>query len=157
MLSSAGVAGDSFFLFSGASLEAGPDGKPVRTYLKDAYRFHPAQGWSRISDMPRAAVAAPSPAPTHMGRLLVVSGDDGENVEFRPLDRHPGFPRTVLAYDPAADTWSKGGDVPFSKVTVPVVRWNHGFVLPNGEVRPRERTPQVWFAREKPEAAPPQQ
>jgi hypothetical protein len=34
-------------------------------------------------------------------------------------------------------------------VTVPVVRWNGGFVFPNGEIRPRERTPQVWFARAK--------
>lgn len=155
MLSAAGVSGEAFYLFSGASLKAGPDAKPVRTYLKDAYRFHPKQGWSRISDLPRAAVAAPSPAPSSMGTLLILSGDDGANLDFRPLDRHPGFPRTVLAYDPTTDTWSKQGDIPLSRVTVPAVRWNKGFVLPNGEVRPRERTPQVWFAREKPEAAPP--
>jgi N-acetylneuraminic acid mutarotase len=157
MLATAGVAGDSFFLFSGASLHAGTDGKPVRTYLKDAYRFNPAQGWSRISDLPRAAVAAPSPALNILHKLLLVSGDDGENVEFRPLERHPGFPQTALSYDPATDKWNSGGQVPFSRVTVPVVHWDRGFVLTNGEVRPRERTPQVWLAREKTEAEPPQQ
>ncbi len=155
MLATAGVAGDSFFLFSGASLKAGPDGKPVRTYLKDAYRYHPTKGWSRVADLPRAAVAAPSPAPASQGRLLVLSGDDGKDVDFRPLERHPGFPRTILAYDADADTWSPHGELPFSRVTVPVVPWKHGFVLPNGEVRPRERTPQVWMARDNPEAAQP--
>jgi N-acetylneuraminic acid mutarotase len=156
MLATAGTSADSFYLFSGATLRAGPDGKPVRTYLKDAYRFTPATGWTRASDLPRAAVAAPSPAVHSTGRLLVFSGDDGEQVTFRPLEKHPGFPRTILAYDTAADAWSTlREEVPFSRVTVPVVRWNHGFVFPNGEVRPRERTPQVWFAREKPDASQP--
>jgi N-acetylneuraminic acid mutarotase len=145
ILATAGVHGDSFYLFSGASLDAGPDGKPVRTYLKDAYCFSPAKGWARLADLPRPAVAAPSPALSSSRALLVVSGDDGANVDFRPPEQHPGFPRTVLAYDVATDTWSTQEGVPFSRVTVPVVGWNGGFVLPNGEVRPRERTPQVWF------------
>jgi N-acetylneuraminic acid mutarotase len=79
-----------------------------------------------------------------------LNGDDGEQVSLRPLEKHPGFPRTALAYDPAANTWSTQEGVPFSRATVPVVEWNRGFVLPNGEARPRERTPEVWFARESP-------
>jgi N-acetylneuraminate epimerase len=155
MLATAGAAGDAFYLLSGADLHAGPDGKPVRTYLKDAYRFTPAAGWTRIADLPRAAAAAPSPALSARGKLVVLTGDDGEQVAFRPLEKHPGFPRTALAYDPAANTWSTQEGVPFSRVTVPVVPWNGGFVLPNGEARPRERTPEVWFAREKPAEARP--
>jgi N-acetylneuraminate epimerase len=147
IFATAGVFGDAFFLFGGASLEAGPDGKPRRSYLKDAYRFTPAKGWARIADLPRPAVAAPSPALLLAQELLVVSGDDGENVDFRPPEKHPGFPRTVLAYDLKNDIWRTQPGVPFSRVTVPVVRWNSGFVFPNGEIRPRERTPQVWYAR----------
>ena len=149
MLATAGVFGDAFYLFSGVDLQSGPDGTPVRTYLKDAYRFTPAAGWKRVADLPRAAAAAPSPALSISGKLVVLSGDDGEQVSFRPLEKHPGFPRTALVYDTAADAWSTQKGVPLSRATVPAVKWNHGFVLPNGEARPRERTPEVWFTSEK--------
>lgn len=148
MLAVAGVSGDSFFIFSGARLSAGADGKAVREYLRDAYRFTPGKGWSRIADLPRAAVAAPSPA-LHDGgmRLLIVSGDDGANVAFAPVREHPGFPREVLAYDPERDAWSSAGESPFSRATTPVVHWLGREVIPNGEARPRVRTPEVWAAR----------
>ncbi|MFM8470818.1 MAG: galactose oxidase, partial [Limisphaerales bacterium] len=64
MLAVAAVQDGSFFLVSGADLSAGPDGKPVRTYLRDAYRYTSGKGWQRIADLPRAAGAAPSPPPT---------------------------------------------------------------------------------------------
>ncbi len=151
MFAVAGVVGDSFFIFSGAKLHAGADGKPVREYLRDAYRFTPGKGWTRLADMPRAAVAAPSPALKAGGsRLLIVSGDDGTKVDFQPVREHPGFPRDVLAYDVARDEWSSAGEVPFSRGTVPVVRWLGRDVIPNGEVRPRLRTPEVWTVRERP-------
>ena len=63
MLATAGACDGSFFLFSGAALRAGPDGKPVREWLRDAYRYTPGRGWRRIADLPRVSVAAPSPAP----------------------------------------------------------------------------------------------
>lgn len=143
MLAVAGVFEDSFHLFSGAKLTAGPDGNPVREFLHDAYRFTPGQGWKKLADLPRAAVAAPSPAPVIDGKLLVLSGDDGLNTTFQPLPQHPGFPRQALAYDPQKDTWSAVDHFPFSRVTAPVVRWRNRFIIPNGEVRPRVRTPEV--------------
>ena len=149
MLAVAGSIGDSFFIFSGARLSAGADGKPVREYLRDAYRFTPGTGWKRIKDMPRAAVAAPLPAITDGKRLLIVSGDDGTKVDFTPVREHPGFPRGVLAYDPERDAWSSAGEVPFSRATVPTVRWLGREVIPNGEVRPRVRTPEVWAGQVK--------
>ncbi|MEQ1853657.1 MAG: galactose oxidase, partial [Chthoniobacteraceae bacterium] len=109
MLSVAGSLGGSFSLFGGARLKPGPDGKPVREYLRDAYRFTPGKGWTRIADMPRAAVAAPSPAIVSGSRLLIVSGDDGTKVNFAPVREHPGFPRDVLAYDTERDVWSVAG------------------------------------------------
>jgi N-acetylneuraminic acid mutarotase len=145
MLAVAGAQAGSFFLFSGTKLTAGADGKPVREYLRDAYRFTPGQGWKRLADLPRAAVAAPTPAVTFgPSGLLGLTGDDGANVTFQPVVQHPGFPRDGLAYDAAADRWSSAGEVPFSRATVPVVRWGERFVIPNGEVRPRVRTPEVW-------------
>lgn len=144
MLSVAGSLGGSFYLFGGVRLKPGPDGKPVREYLRDAYRFTPGKGWTRIADMPRAAVAAPSPAIVGGKRLLIVSGDDGTKVDFKPVSDHPGFPRDVLAYDTESDAWIAAGEVPFSRATAPVVEWHGRFVIPNGEVRPRVRTPEVW-------------
>jgi len=76
-----------------------------------------------------------------------VSGDDGTKVDFQPVREHPGFPRDVLAYDATHDAWSRAGDVPFSRATVPVVRWLGRDVIPNGEARPRVRTPEVWARR----------
>ena len=93
--------------FSGTSLAPDAAGKPVRTYLRDAYRWEPRAGWSRLADLPAAAVAAPTPAPVDAaGRLLVLGGDDGSLVSFAPLDRHPGFPGAIPAYDPRSNAWS---------------------------------------------------
>jgi N-acetylneuraminic acid mutarotase len=148
MLAVAGVRDGSFFLMSGAALHATPDGKRVREYLRDAYQFTPGHGWKRIADLPRAAVAAPSPAmPCGSRRLLIVSGDDGSNVMFTPVKDHPGFPRNILIYDAAADRWIVGGETPLSRATAPVVWWQNAFAIPNGEVRPRVRTPEVWTMR----------
>jgi N-acetylneuraminic acid mutarotase len=144
MLAVAGVYDDVFYLFSGVELTAGATGKPVRKYLKDAYCFTPGKGWKQIADLPRAAVAAASPAIEHKKQLLIISGDDGELVNFEPKSAHPGFPKSVLAYDPRADKWTRLGDSPLSRATVPVVSWQDMAVIPNGEARPGVRTPEVW-------------
>jgi len=150
MLSVAGSVGGSFYVFGGARLKPGADGKPVREYLRDAYRYTPGKGWKRVADMPRTAVAAPSPALAGGGgRLLIVSGDDGSKVDFQPVREHPGFPCDMLAYDPERDAWGGAGDAPFSRATAPVVEWLGRSVIPNGEVRPRVRTPEVWAAGAK--------
>jgi len=147
MLAVAGALDGSFYLFSGASLAPDPDGKPLRTFLRDAWRFTPGKGWTRLADLPRAAVAAPTPAPAFGSRLIVLTGDDGKNVLFQPVEKHPGFPRNALVYDAPTDAWSTLDGVPFSRATVPAVRWMDQFIIPNGEARPRVRTPEVWSLR----------
>jgi N-acetylneuraminate epimerase len=144
MLAVAGACRGSFYLCSGVSLSADAAGKPVRHYLEDAYRFTPGQGWKRIADLPRAAVAAPSPALVFQDQLLIVTGDDGELVNFEPKSAHPGFPKSMLCYQPLSDRWTNLGDTPLSRATAPVVPWKNGFVIPNGEARPGYRTPEVW-------------
>ena len=100
MLSVAAVQGGAFYLISGTSLSGDAEGKPVRRYLTDAYSYRPGSGWKRLADIPRPAVAAPSPAPVlEKAQILVLSGDDGTKLGFQPLDQHPGFAKDVLAYE----------------------------------------------------------
>lgn len=146
MLAVAAVQDGAFYLCSGVSLSAGSDGKPRRTYLQDAYRYRPKTGWTRIAALSRPAVAAASPAPS-IGRssFLILGGDDGSLVDFRPLDQHPGFPKSILAYSTVTNTWvSLSDQLPASHVTTSAVLWRDQFVIPSGELRPGVRSPEVW-------------
>ena len=146
----AGTRDGALFVFSGASLAADAAGNPVRSYLRDAWKYDASRRWVRLADLPRPAVAAPSPAPAPgASHLLVIGGDDGSRVGFQPPSRHPGFTREVLAYDSITDTWTPSPPVPDTleaPVTTPVVRWNDRLVVPTGEVRPAVRSPQVLEA-----------
>lgn len=147
----AGTLGKSFYLLSGASLAPGPDGKAVRTYLTDAYRYTPGEGWERIADLPRPAVAAPSPALTlRPGNLVVLGGDDGRLAGRPSSPDHPGFPRTVLNYHEVTGRWAELPGLPEARVTVPVVAWGNAHVIPSGEVRPGIRTPAVASVHVRP-------
>lgn len=147
MLAIAAVQDGSFFLISGADLSPDADGKPVRTYLKDGYRYTPGKGWKRIADLPRAAVAAPSPAPTRGAmEFIVMSGDDAAQLATPPL-QHKGFPGTTLVYNTRADRWTEAALVPAPRVTVPTAQWNGAWVVVSGEQRPGVRSPEVWSWR----------
>jgi len=147
MLAVAAAQDGAFFLVSGTDLSAGPDGKPVRTYLKDGYRYTPGKGWKRIADLPRFAVAAPSPAPTvGTTQFLVMSGDDAAQLTVKPTE-HKGFPRSVLAYDTRADRWTEVAPAPAPRVTVPTALWNGAWLVVSGEQKPGIRSPEVWSLR----------
>lgn len=148
MLATAGTIDGSFYLFSGARLIADATGKTSREWLRDAYRYTPGAGWKRIADLPRVAVAAPSPAPDVGGKLLVIGGDDGVQASVAPTE-HQGFPRDVLSYDPKADGWTRVGEVPFSLVTTTLAEWRGRIVIAGGEQRPGVRSPAVWAAEVK--------
>ena len=145
VFATAGAHDGSFYVFGGAALHPGADGKPLREWLRDAWRYTPGKGWKRLADLPRAAVAAPSPAPMVNGRLLLLGGDDGAQVNTPP-DQHQGFRRDVLAYDPKRDKWESLGEAPFAHVTTTAVMWKNRIVIPSGEVRPGVRSPEVWSA-----------
>ena len=148
MLATAAAGDGAFYLFSGAALHAGADGKPERDWLKDAFRYRPGQGWEKLPDVPRVAVAAASPAPV-MGKMIhLIAGDDGSRLGFKPETEHPGFPRDAFMFDAASSAWrTTPSSIPFSRATVPVTAWRGGFVIPSGEVRPGYRTNEVWFAK----------
>jgi solute:Na+ symporter, SSS family len=150
----AGVQDGALYVMSGAELYRGEGGNVQRRYLRDAYRYRPGSGWSRIADLPRAAVAAPTPAPAlGQSTLLVMGGDDGSHVGFSPMSEHPGFPRDVLAYHTLTDTWREAGAMPASHVTTPVVTWRGTYVIPSGEIRPGVRSPAVLALKSERQAA----
>lgn len=160
MLSVAGVLDGAFYLFSGARLVEGR-----REYLKDAYRYTTAQGWTRIADLPAPVVAAPATAyASPEGQLLIFGGDNGtlapRAAQLR--EQHPGFSTDILAYNPATNRWDVAGTIPtdikedaaahpngslWAPVTTSLVVWNGAVVLPGGEVRPATRTPRVLMAQ----------
>lgn len=150
MLATAAACDGAFYLFSGAALHAGPDGKPEREWLKDAFRYRGGSGWEKLPDSPRVAVAAVSPAPVVGSSIFLIAGDDGAKVGFKPETEHPGFPRDAFAFDVSALKWSTLSVVtPFSRATVPMAAWRDGFVIPSGEARPGYRTNEVWLLRVK--------
>lgn len=154
LLGVAGAIGDAFYLTSGVALRAGADGRPVREYLTDTYRFTSEDGWTRVADVPQPVAAAPSPAAAVSSRLLVIGGDDGSLAGRGPAKDHPGFSTRVLTYDPPTDTWTTAQGAP-ARVTAPLVAWQGGFAIASGEVRPGVRSPEVWLARWKPTRARP--
>lgn len=141
-LAVAGSCSNTFYLFGGTSLESGPDGKPVRTYLRDAYAFTINHGWKRIADLPFPLAASPSPAATVNGKLIIFGGDDAPSADPKT---HKGFRDEMLEYDPAADKWTIIGRVPAPRVTAPVVFWNGGYVVVSGEIRRGVRSREVWM------------
>ncbi len=144
ILATAAARDGVFFLFGGASLAPDAGGKIARTYLREAWSYRAKEGWQRRADLPKPCVAAPSPAPFVDGKFLLLAGDDGSLAGFSPPEKHPGFPRGILAYDPAPDRWSEAGETPAPRATVPCVGWRGAFIVPSGEVRPGVRSPEVW-------------
>lgn len=165
MLSVAGTVNGSVHIFGGVRLEQ-RTGEPslVRSYLKDAWAYHPVKGWKKCADMPHTLAAAPSPAyAAGQSHLLVFGGDDGALASRTQAlrDSHPGFRNELLAYNSITDKWSVMGQIPteqkpdavsdphgstYAPVTTPLVVWNGMVVIPGGEARPAVRTNKVRLA-----------
>jgi N-acetylneuraminic acid mutarotase len=144
ILAVAANAGGCFWIAGGAALVEGKDGSVARTYLKDACRYKPDAGWTKIAELPIASVAAPSPAPADAEGFYVLGGDDGSQIGVAP-ESHRGFNRTILRYDLAKDRWNDAGEIPAPRVTAPCVSGFGGWIVPSGEMRPGVRSPEVWL------------
>ena len=142
-LSVAAADGDDFYLFGGVGL-AIHERTISRVYLRDVWRLRFGQGWERLADMPGPLAAAPSPAPVVGDEILLLPGDDGSRFGFQPAEKHPGFPRRMMAYNIGRNTWREAGVAPFAHVTTPCVHWRGRHIVPSGEVRPGVRSPEVW-------------
>ena len=145
ILATMAAVDDALYLAGGCSLHPDAAGKPARTYLRDAWKFQAGQ-WSRLPDLPRAAVAAASPAPVAGREFFIVSGDDGSQTNLASPTDHRGFPRDILCFDTVNDRWTSDGMLPVpGPVTLAIAPWRDGFVFFNGEVRPGVRTPTVFI------------
>jgi len=142
----AAALADAFYLAGGAALEPA-NGHIARVYLRDTWSYQAGRGWRRLADLPKPSVAAPSPAPNVDSEFFVVGGDDGALAGFQPVEQHPGFPKMILAYDAARNSWRTNGEIPAPRATVPVAWWQNRFVIPGGEMRPGVRSPEVWTLR----------
>ena len=118
-------------------------GKVVRRYLADAHRYDRGRGWSRVADLPRPVVAAPSPAMADASGLSVFGGDDGSQVGGAP-EKHRGFDENIFRFNLKTGSWTIHGESPAPRATVPLTRRGSSWVIPSGEVRPGVRSPEVW-------------
>ncbi len=145
ILAAAAGIGNAFYLAGGCALAPDAAGKPKRTYLREAWKFSEG-GWSRLADLPRAAVAPASPAPVDGGSLFIVSGDDGTQTGLTSPADHKGFTAEILRYDTDGNLWSRAGELDLPPpVTLPTAPWKGGYVFFNGEVKPGVRTPGVFL------------
>ncbi len=143
--------GGAFYLISGYDPQSTTDEAPLGGYLTDAYRYSPVEGWTQIKELPRPAVAAPSPAPTvGPSHFLILSGSEGNPDLLPPNDYRPGFTPSILAYHDITNTWTEMGQMPRDieanvspVVTTFTATWGDQIVVPSGEVRPGIRSPQI--------------
>ena len=151
----AAVLDESFFVMSGFRWEPDLKGDAVRTvpFLSDAYRYTPrgkAEGlWQRVSDLPRAVGAAPSPAMTFAGSKIAVIGGTDDTIGNLEARTHPGFLPDVFVYDSIADQWTLPEKMPVgaSRVTAPSATWHDQYIVINGERAPGRRSPDVYTVR----------
>lgn len=121
----------------------GGKGEGGLKYYADVWRYDPSlpegSRWSRQEDAPYPLSFAPA---TTYGSsyLLLFSGSTGSDTngdgEFR-------FPTGVLTYNTITNAWCHVADLAQGVVCANAVKWNGAIVIPGGEVRPRERTPEV--------------
>ena len=168
-------ASDSFYMFSGRSLDEDGDWQ----FLTDGHRYTPSQPegarWTRAAEVPVCVMAAGA-SKLGANHLVVFGGADGRRFQKveqdmpREVERlraaardseadaleaarweiytsHTGFSRQVWAYHTITDTWAPMGLMPENPpVTVNVVNRGGHLVLTSGEIRPAVRTPRMLVA-----------
>ena len=143
ILAQAAVFEGNLYVIGGAALIPGKEGKPTRIYLNDAYRLEKDASWTRISDLPCARAAAPSPIPPELGQVITFSGDRGDQAAADPRT-HRGFDPQGYRYDPRVNRWEPVEGAPFAAVTAPVAWFKGHALIISGERRPGVRSPEVW-------------
>lgn len=153
-------ADDCLYVIGGRRQSAGLPGKAGVEVLADCHEFSPARhaadparGWRRRAGPPVPLMAGTAADFGH-GQVVVLAAADDESLAKVLADpgyarRHPGFPRRAWAYHAATDRWTSAGETPACPVTTPAVAFDGGVVLASGEIRPRVRTPAVWWIRDR--------
>lgn len=145
ILATSAAVGNDFIVAGGCTLARGPDGVIGRIYLKDAWKFSGGV-WIQLADLPRAAVAAASPAPASADSFFIVSGDDGTQAGIARPGDHQGFSSQILRYEIQENRWSEDGRLDTrAVVTLPTAPWKNGTIFFNGEIKPGVRSPGVFI------------
>ena len=161
MLATVGVQDGSFFLMGGVDVSPFQPPQPPAAdspaALRDAYRYTPRHGWTRVADPPRPIVAAVTPAVAlGQSHLLVLGGrpvppSDPANL----TEAESGQVLRPLVYHTITDTWIEADNsvaisAPGSaRVAIPAmttaVWWpdDKHLTLSGGEIGPGISTPQV--------------
>ena len=146
ILAVAASSGDCFWVIGGAALSEGPDGKPQRRYLRDAWKYCHDTGWTQLPDLPTPCVAAPSPAPDFGDGPVILGGDDGLQVGKDP-STHRGFSKQAIRFSTCENRWVQAGLFAPATVTATTVAVGSDWLIPSGEIRPGVRSPKVWWLR----------
>ncbi len=145
ILATSAAVGNVFIVAGGCSLAQNPDGTIARILRKDVWRFSGGQ-WTQLADLPRAAVAAASPAPVADHSFFVVSGDDGTQAGIATPGDHQGFNNQILRYELREDRWTEHGHLDTQPVvTLPTAPWKDGTIFFNGEIKPGVRSRGVFI------------
>jgi N-acetylneuraminic acid mutarotase len=140
MLAQSAGTKDTFYLFGGVALSPGAKGVE-REYLSDCHAFTLGKEWRRLS------AGAPSPCPVFGNEILVLGGDDGKLAGKVEAAKHPGYAKTVLAYDKSTDTWTESEAGSANVLSTGCTKWSGGYALTNGELRPFVRSAEGWLLR----------
>ena len=146
MLAQSAGTKDTFYLFGGVALSPGAKGVE-REYLSDCHAFTLGKEWRRLSALPRPVAGAPSPCPVFGNEILVLGGDDGKLAGKVEAAKHPGYAKTVLAYDKSTDTWTESEAGSANVLSTGCTKWSGGYAVTNGELRPFVRSAEGWLLR----------
>lgn len=138
----AATDGKYFYLFSGLRFS-----REKISYLKDAYRFSPNEGWEKLPDLPHPAAAAASPAPVDpQGIIHLIGGVDGDLADVDPSEFRE-VPQRIQSYNPSSKSWNITGNAPGGRVCVSTTEWQGDWILPTGERSAGIRSPEIWSVR----------
>jgi N-acetylneuraminic acid mutarotase len=127
------------------------------SFLAEVFEFDPKQKskpWKGRASLP-VSLSAGTGVALGENHIFMLSGADGSLMSVADelkLD-HPGFPKSIFAYDTNADSWSEAGKLPVNQVTTQAVAWKDSVFLVTGEVKPRVRTKQGWEISLSPSAS----
>jgi len=142
-LSTAGIVDNKLYIFGGASLGKGADGKALRKYLDEIWCYDiAANQWSKLEQrLPAPLVACVGPAAVVGKSLLLLCGDDGKHYGKAP-QTHPGQSRQLLAFDTQKAGFTLVGEWPQGLATAPLLQQKKLLLSISGETAPGIRSAQ---------------
>jgi SSS family solute:Na+ symporter len=124
-----------FYLFSGSS---DPEDAEGPLFLKDGLEYNPrTKTWTILPDI----------APDGQ-QALSLYGGSGIDMGTQHILCVGGSKPEILAYHTITQTWIKIQDIPSPGAAGgTMLKWEDGFVVMNGEIKPGVRSPEIYFGQ----------